>query len=162
MQRVRRIDDQQSGGGEGRRRRLRRDAEFETQTFSRRFCCGCEPRHCLRQRCRWRAGSWPDTRLHRCRSAISRKPPRRPSPSLSNSSFASNGGSISTSPRRSFGGTKAGSADPAVEIDHAGLFVAAQHTDQRLARLRLELAGDEAVLRPQQRRARSAAIPDRP
>ncbi len=42
---------------------------------------------------------------------------------------------------------------PAVEVDHAGLFVATQHGDQRLPRLRLDLAGDEAVLRPEQARA---------
>ena len=40
---------------------------------------------------------------------------------------------------------------PAVEVDHAGLGVAPERLDQALARFRFDLAGGEAILRPQQR-----------
>ncbi|MFK4584244.1 hypothetical protein ABIF83_007721 [Bradyrhizobium ottawaense] len=64
--------------------------------------------------------------------------------------MASKGGSISTRPRPLLRRHEGRQRHPAVEVDHARLFVAAQHGDQRFPRLRLELAGDESVLRPEQ------------
>jgi len=67
--------------------------------------------------------------------------------------LASKGGSTRTRPRRSFGGTKAGSASQPSRSTTRAWRVAAQPIDQALARGRLDLAGGQAVLRRNSARA---------